>query len=301
MNARHLRVRSAFVALLGAAVLSGCGASPTGPNPPAPPPPPVVTPPAITSLTVAATRTEVERTVAVAVQVEDAEKPPAALTYVWSAAVGTFTGTGPSVTWVVPKGSVTTPLDVVLTVTVIEPYQVLEGNQLINREHRVTRESAPIRVHDSVAEISTMVRTFLVDYFGNINVSPDACLVDFSTNRSLCPSGRDAEYSDLVDNRAEYAAITEVQVRVDNVTINDPGTFASVFAPCLFRSQKKNGEREAYAGNCELTAVYDKGRWWLCESYFRNPVPISINGAWPLRRTFGSGPPAPGTFPYFVR
>jgi len=145
------------------------------------------------------------------------------------------------------------------------------------------------------------VRTFLIDYFGNITVSPDACLVDFSTNRNLCPTGRDAEYDDIVGNRANYAEIVEAQVRIDRVEVNGERTFAWVTAPCLFRSRKKNGDPEAYAGRCELTAVYDQGRWWLCESYFRNAVAIPFTGAWPLRQTFGTSEPEPGTFPYYFR
>ncbi len=279
----------------------GGGSSPTGPTPPPPAPPPVVTPPTITGLTISATRVEVDTAVTVTVAVTDAEKAPADLTYVWSAPVGTFTGTGASVTWTLPKDAAATPRDVVLTVTVVEPYQVLEAGQLVTREHRISRDAPSIRVHDSTAEISKMVRTFLVDYFGNINLSPDACLVDFSTNRSLCPTGRDAEHSDLADNRANYANVSEVQVRVDSVELNAGRTFAWISAPCLFRSQKKNGDREAFAGNCELTAVYDAGRWWLCDSFFRNAVPIPLTGPWPLRQTFGSGVAEPGTFPFYFR
>lgn len=288
--------------VLGLLVAACGGSSPTGPTPPPPPtPPPVVTPPTINGVTVSMTRVEVDTAVTVTADVTDAEKAPAELTYVWSASVGTFAGTGPSVTWLLPKDGASTPRDVVLTVTVVEPYQVIEGGQLVAREHRISRDAPAIRVHDSRHEIATMVRTFLVDYFGNISLSPDACLVDFSTNRSLCPTGRDAEFNDIRDNRANYAEVSEVQVRVDSIEFNGERTYAWISAPCLFRSRKKNGEREAFAGNCELTAVYDVGRWWLCDSFFRNPVPIPLTGSWPLRRTFGPDVPEPGTFPSYFR
>ena len=49
---------------------------------------------------------------------------------------------------------------------------------------RTSRNSCGVfvRVHDSAGEITRMVRTFLIDYFGNIKIGPDACLVDFSDN-----------------------------------------------------------------------------------------------------------------------
>jgi hypothetical protein len=254
-------------------LLIGCGESPSGPTPPPPVPnPPIGTPPVITSVTASVTRTEVDQDVTVTAAVTDAEQPANALTYVWSANAGTFSGAGAAVTWRLPKGAAT-PLDIVISLTVVERYQAVENGALVNREHRVTRQAPPFRVHDSQAEISKMVRTFLIDYFGNINVSPDACLVDFSVN-GPCANGRAAEYDDIVDIRENYLAVTEVVVDIRRVTINGERTFAEVFAPCVFRSTLKNGTKEAFSGNCELTAVYENNRWWLCESRFNDAVAL---------------------------
>lgn len=287
--ARRLTLLAGLVATLG-----GCSSSPTTPSPPVPNPPAVVTPPTIKSVTTAATRVEVDQDVTITADVEDAEKPVTALTFVWSANAGTFSGTGPSVTWRLPKSGATTPVDVVISLTVVEPYQALENGAIVNREHRVTRQAQPFRAHDSRAEISKMVTTFLVDYFGDITVSPDACVVDFSSMGS-CAQGKAAERADIADIRANYEAVTKVEVDIRSVTFNGDRTFAEVFAPCVFRSTRNGGTKEAFRGNCELTAVYETNRWWLCTSRFNDAVAIPT----------GTGDPAaavPGPkFPSFFR
>ncbi len=301
MPAAGVRFGRPILFVLMAATLGACGATPTTPTPPPVPPvtpPPVVTAPTIKALTIGAARTEVDREVTVTADIEDAEKPPAALTYVWSADAGTFTGSGMSVTWRLPKGSAATPANVVIRLTVVEPYQVLENGQLVNREHRITREADPVRVHDSPAEITKMVRTFLIDLYGNFANSPDACLVDFSDS---CP-GKAAEREDIVDIHDNYQSILEVRVESTHVTLNGAGTFADVVAPCLFRARKNNGEVEASAGDCVLTAIYEQQRWWLCSSSYPNGVaiPASFNGS-PPRGQRRTAAPAAGTFPFYFR
>jgi hypothetical protein len=257
-----------------------------------------VTAPVVSKVTVAATRAEADVDVAVSADVQDAEKSPDALTYVWSATAGTFSGTGRSVTWRLPAGSTTTPVDVTISVTVIEPYQALEGSQLVNREHRVTQTAAPFRAHDSKAEITKMVRTFLIDLFGDINKSPDACLVDFSDS---CP-GKEAERGDIVRIRNEYAAILQVQVGTPQIGINAAGTFATISAPCVFLSRFKNGTLDGpWAGDCELTAVYERNRWWLCSSQFENEVLVSTSAVPQTYQPAREAEPQPGTFPYWFR
>lgn len=283
----------ALAVVLVAALLGACG-TPTSPTPDPPPPvtPPVVTAPVINSISVAAATTEIDRDVAVLADVTDAEKAPSALTYLWSANVGVVSGTGMAVTWRLASGAVQTPVNVTISLTVVEPYQALENGQLVNREHRVTRAAAPVRVHDSKAEISRMVRTFLVDYFGNISVSPDACLVDFS---DTC-AGKADEHDNIAANRRDYSELLEVRLDAVNVTVGGFGT-ADVVAPCLFRSRRKSGEREAFYGDCELSAVYHLQRWWLCTSHFTNyvAVPASFTGSVPRSVRWGTTS-VPGTF-----
>jgi hypothetical protein len=251
--------------MLIAGLLSACGKSPSGPTPPPPPPsPPVITAPVITAVNVATTRTEVDREIEITAVVEDAEKAPETLLYIWSATAGTFNGAGRTVSWRLPKGEVQTPVDVVISVTVVEPYQAVENNVIVNREHRITREATPLRVHDSAAEISRMAVHFLVDLFGDSSKSPDQCLVDFWP---ACP-GTEAERKDIIENR-QYRRITSVDATVKGVSFNGPRTGADVTASCTFRDiELSSGKPDETSGDCVFEAVYHDARWWLCSSRF---------------------------------
>ena len=103
-----------------------CGGSPSGPTPPPPPPPPpppvVNNLPVIRSISVSRSRVEVEQDVDVVAEVEDTETSPDQMTYEWSAPVGTFSGTGRMVHWRLSKGSTETPVDVAISLTVVERY-----------------------------------------------------------------------------------------------------------------------------------------------------------------------------------
>lgn len=258
--------------------MAGCSSSPpTGPTPgPQPPvtPPPTVTPPVIKSLTVGATRAEVDRDVPVTAVVEDAEKAPSALTYVWTASIGTVTGTGAAVTWRLPRASQTvTPVNVTITLTVVEPYQALQNGQLVAREHRVMLESQPFRVHDSIAEVSRISLRFLKDLFGNSSITdPDACLIDFSGSAG-CANGRAAERSDIVSNRKERF-ITSVDAEVQSVTFNSAMTTGTALVRCAFHDLDLSTSKPfSSQGNCILETVYHSDRWWLCSSEYRDIVP----------------------------
>lgn len=257
-----------LVALVVVGLLAACSEPPTAPTPTPAAPPPVVPAPVISSLSAAVTRAEAGEDVAITARIEDAAPTLGTVTYQWSANVGRVTGSGAAAVWRLDKGVITTGVDVAVTLTIVKPYQVLENGQLVSREHRVTRQAAPFRTHDSVAEISRIVRTFLVDYFGKFEVSPDACLVDFSNS---CP-GKAAERRDIVDNRARTdLRIVSAEARVESVEINGDRTFAWIVAPCTFRDVRRSDGRElVQTGDCLLTAVYEQGRWWLCDSNYRS-------------------------------
>jgi hypothetical protein len=261
--------------LAGVLLLAGCGDSPNGPTPPPPVPnPPIGTPPAITAITIPVTRTEVDQDVTVTATVQD-ETPAGALTYLWSASAGTVSGAGPSVTWRLPKGATTTPADVTITLTVVEPYQVVENGALVNREHRVTRQSSSFRAHDSEAEIGRMALHFLVDLFADSSKSADQCLVDFWP---ACP-GTDAERQDIVENRSKYL-IRSVEATIDHVSLNNDRTRGEAVLPCTFRDVNlATGAPKATTGTCRLDAVYQDSRWWLCSSGYFDYVSIPAAGA----------------------
>ena len=252
-----------------------CGGNPITPTPPVTSPPPVVTPntaPVIRSLTAFDGRTEVGRDIEITADVTDAETPAGQLTYEWTANAGAFTGTGARVTWRLAAGLTATPVNVTITLTVIERYTEVVGSSSTPREHRVSSTAAPFRVHDSRAEVSKMTMTFLVDYFGNSAVGPDQCLVDFSNN---CP-GKQAEFQDIVRDRQNYQMVNGAQATIASVTFNGAMTTADVVAPCSFTSRSRTtGLVGSSRGDCLLTAIYEQNRWWLCSSSYVNVVPVS--------------------------
>jgi len=258
--------------VVGAGACSG----PTKPTPP--PPPPTVgpaTPPIIRSITIPVVRVETATDVTVSAVVEDAETPLTQLTYLWSANVGAFTGTGPTVTWKhgpAITGPLTAGVNVVITLTVIDRYQAVENNAIVEREFRVVGQAAPFRVHDSVAELKELARKFLVDLFGNSQVPPAACLVDFS-EVGKCAKGKADEYEDIVFNRS-VVEIQKVIIYSQAVQVNG-FVSATVVSDAEFFDKWLNpapGQQEFTSTHADyiLTAIYDADRWWLCESTYTN-------------------------------
>jgi hypothetical protein len=184
-------------AVLAAVWLVAAGCSTPPPTVPTPPPPPQAPPPnpapVVSGISVDVTvRTEVETDVAVSVAVTDGETPVDTLTYQWTATAGTITGSGRSVSWRMAKGAATTPVNVTISVAVLEPYSVLENGVIVMRQHRVEASAAPFRVHDSDAEVRGLVLAFLAKFVNN-NVSAAQAVSDFSDS---CP-GKQDELSDV--------------------------------------------------------------------------------------------------------
>jgi hypothetical protein len=244
------------------ASLAACS-SPTEPNPP-PPAPPVNNPPVITSIQVAVmTRTEVETDISVTATVTDAETTVAALGYVWAANVGSVSGSGPTVTWRLPKGGAPTPATVTIRLTVVEPFQTLENGVLINREHRVEAAAAPFRVHDSDAEVRALALTFLGKFVDN-EVSAADAVSDFSDS---C-EGKLDELAD-VQNIRNTRMIFASSFSVSSVAFDSTLTAADIAAPCHFESiVLADNSIEIADGTCMMTAIYETDFWKLCTSTF---------------------------------
>ena len=256
-GARALAIRTAFAVTL-AASCSG----PTRPGPD--PPPPVVGPataPIIRSIAVPTSRVEAGTDVAITAVVEDAETPLTALAFQWSASAGTITGTGATATWRVPAG-LKSGIDVAVTLTVTDTYDAVENNVVVKRQFVVTSTSATFRVHDSVAEVKELARRFLVDLFGNTNVAPEACLVDFA---DICARGRAAELEDIVSHR-EHVVLTDARVMNQTAQLFGP-TSGTVHSAMLYTGYTP--VNPAISSDChdfEVTVVYVGNRWWICES-----------------------------------
>ena len=88
------------------------------------------------------------------------------LTYEWSAPTGSFSGTGPIVTWT-PGADAVTPADFVVTLTVTERY----ASGAATLENKVTG-TVTAHVNNSPKELADLSLRFLDD-FATSSVSPD--------------------------------------------------------------------------------------------------------------------------------
>lgn len=295
---RSERHRGRLGALLacGVAVLAGsCGGD--SPTTPTPPPTPVQNaPPVIKSLTATPTRVEVSTSrcagtsacptrATLTATVEDAETPPAQLSYEWSATgvagvqLGTFEGSGATVAWVAPS-AIAAAQTVDIRVTVVEKYASQVGGA-IDREHRVSATTG-IRVHDSVTEVGDLATQFLTEFSTSSIQDPQFLVRNFSDS---CP-GKAAELSDVTKERANYWILGS-SLGPPAVTITfTPSPCGSLTRPegdgcaqlscrwtsqCLATADPRvctPGRVYNPTGTCVLSAIYERERWWLCDSRF---------------------------------
>lgn len=276
---------TAFVTLL---IAGGCGGPGTQPSPPpgggngGQIPPPVNTAPQVKSIVVSDARAEVGTPVTVTATVEDAETPAANLTYTWTTNTGTFSGTGAVVTWVGGQDA-KTPADVVLTLTVTEKY----GSGSTAGENKVTATTT-VHLNNSPKELADLSLRFLGD-FANSKVSPETCVAEFSDS---CRGKKD-ELADIDDNRHDFE-IVGFSLRHTSLSIAPSRTAATVHTACSFTSRvittapreesceggKKCplGSVGSVQGDCWTTNVYEKGRWWICESHFTSSTTLTAHG-----------------------
>ncbi len=279
--------RGWFVVLAVTAVTAAACGSPNRPSPP----PLVVgpaTPPVVRSISVPASRVETGKDITITAVVEDAETPLSQLTYLWTANVGTITGTGTTATWRHAAG-LQKGVDVVVTLMVKDTYDAIVSNQIVKQDFFVLSQAAPFRVHDSLAEVKELSRKFLIDLFGVSSVSPSDCMVDFSDVCADWPEGKKIEFQQVVDHRRAYVVLSS---QVLGQTVDWHSTdFGSVHSITSFRDQRiDTGFIGTTCGDFELTVIYVGGRWWLCQSYFnRGPQPLcgdSLNNGG-VARIFG--------------
>lgn len=268
---------AAFAASLAIVLASGCGGPGTQPSPP-----PgngggggVVTPPntapVIKSLTASDARAEVGLPLTITATVEDAETPVANLTYAWTADTGTFTGTGASVTWVAGQDA-KTPADIVLKLTVTEKFT----NGSVPAENTAT-STTTVHLNNSPKELADMSVRFLAD-FANSKISPEQCVSEFSDS---CRGKKD-ELEDIQDIRHDYEHVGST-LRPTSVAVGGSRLSATVHTFCSFTvkvitTQPRDepcqngkcplGSTGTASGDCWTTNVYERGRWWICESHF---------------------------------
>jgi hypothetical protein len=220
-------------------------------------------------------------TIAVSVTVTDPETPIASLTFNWSSAVGTFSGSGPAVTWRAPASATGLPADVALNLEVVETYQS-QGRSVENRVTSSTRLS----LHNSMQEIGDLSKQFLLD-FSNSSLSVEHVMRNFEPG---C-YGTEDETEDVADNRENFT-ILESNIGTPSTSVGFGG--ACVFrtrpgdgcsrVPVHWRSQAKKdiydsrgrlvtrkGEISVATGVDQLAAMYytSQKRWRLCDSAFQ--------------------------------
>ena len=276
----------ASAAVAGAIVMgltvAACGSSPSSPSPP---PsggggvtPPANNAPSIQSIVVQGTRAkqpagfaDVGEAVQITATVKDDETPVSQLQYNWTAPVGTFSGSGATVTWQAPAQAAT-PVQVDIKLEVIERY----GTAPSTSEHRVTSTTA-VALHDSIKEVGDMARQFLLDFSDSSIRNVDFILRNFG-NASTCPDVReiDSERADVAKDRDQFQIINS-RIGSAKVTVNFGGRCpfrsktgdACAVVPSYWQSRKlSTGEVGAVDGDDIVAASFSSAgnRWWLCAS-----------------------------------
>jgi hypothetical protein len=275
------RVATGFVAAAGMSLLIvACGGSPIAPPPPPPPPqPPANNPPVIESVTIQGTRAnepsnfaDASEIVEITARVRDDETATDQLQYVWSAAEGTFAGTGPRVTWQSPT-TVAAPATVAIRLEVVERYG--SANQF---EHRVSR-SESVNVHDSVREVSDLARQFLLD-FSDTNIKDASYIMRNFADPAKCPQPNEVndEREQVTDHFTNFRMI-DFRIGPATVTMNFKGVCpislkhgdACAVVPAYWHSfNRLTNKQEEVDGRDILAAIYSPSdsRWWLCASTY---------------------------------
>lgn len=219
---------------------------------------PLNNPPRVVALTASAERVEIGEEVTLAATVLDDESAVDDLTYRWEAISGSITGTGRTVKWKAPINE-PTPATYKISLIVIDKYGL--GEQSL--EHRVTAESSAIHVNDSPKEARAISELFLRD-FADSKTDADTCLRNFSDS---C-AGKARERRDIVNNR-NTRTILSSRVTNQRVTFNSARTRSNFTATCAFTERlTATGVVQTAEGTCDLDLVYEKFRWWLCESSY---------------------------------
>jgi hypothetical protein len=202
------------------------------------------------------------------------------LTFNWSCPVGTFSGSGAAVTWRAPATAQITPIDIALTLEVVETYR----SQGRNVENRVTG-STTVSLHNSIQEVSEMSRQFLLDF-------SDSTVSVAQVMRNFEPScyGTPLETSDVTENRRDFTIIeSNIGPAATSVGFGGACGFrrragdACSRVPVFWRSRAKQdlydargrlvlrkGEVTTASGVDQVAAMYypSRKRWALCDSAF---------------------------------
>lgn len=220
--------------------------------------------------------------------VTDLETSPASLTYTWTVAAGTVSGTGASATWVLPASLAVTPSALTATLTVAE---VFTENGIQHRNSATASFLAD--AHDSSTEILEMGFRFL-NLFSQSTVSPATVVSDFD---QTC-GGYTEELGDTVRNRQTYLFLSYAITRLPPVTFNygqrcpnpkanPSGDACTVYnAHWVVRVLRNDSTDGVTAGQIITTDgrdfignVFRSGQWKLCSSNFDGVSVVSSSNS----------------------
>jgi hypothetical protein len=240
----------------------------------------------ITSITIQGSRAnepasfaDVGEVVSVRAEVRDDETPVAQLQYIWTSTVGTFTGSGASVTWQAPPQS-QTPADVTLRLEIVERYGPVTAPTSL--EHRVS-STANVRLHDSITEVGDMARQFLLD-FADPSIADVAVVM-----RNFEPGcyGTQDETEQVKMQRQQFRMVSS-SVGPASVTVNfggvcpfraRPGDACAQIKVVFDSVEIATGAHGPPArGTDQVAAVYVRSRkeWRLCDSQLDGSVPFHL-------------------------
>ncbi|PYR88702.1 MAG: hypothetical protein DMF84_27470 [Acidobacteria bacterium] len=244
--------------------------------------PPPNNPPVIDSITIQGTRAkepasfaDVAETVAITAKVHDDETAVDQLQYEWTAPVGTFSGTGASVTWQAPA-TATTPGDVTITLKVLEKYGFPGGPQAF--QHDVTG-TAKLSLHDSVKEVGDMARQFLLD-FSDTNIKDANYIMRNFAEPSKCPEPNEVtDEREQITTHFRYFVMQNFRIGPAAVTVAFGGRCpvdgrrgdACALVPSFWDSiDLRDNARRSVDGTDIVAAIYSPVdvRWWLCASNY---------------------------------
>lgn len=209
--------------------------------------------------------------------VADEETAPEDLEYEWSATLGTFSGSGSTVTWRAPS-SAGTPVNVTITLRVIERFGAGDAFS-----HDVTR-TRTVSLHDSATEVGDMARRFLTE-FSKPQTNQDwrDVMADFDVEGTTCPdpSQVESEREDVIRHYTHFVmhdytiGPASASFRFDSAcTVPGrsarPGDGCVTLAVMWDSTDTRTNERRVTAGTDYLSAAYSSAarRWWLCSSDF---------------------------------
>jgi hypothetical protein len=287
------RLGAAAGIVTAAIVVARCGEGRITPTAPTGPTTPSNGAPMVRSVTLERTHLEAGREVEIVATVENAEGLDQ-LRFTWVAepaagpgesAAGTWLGDGPRVRWRSPENALV-PATYTFTVTVIEPYVGVDSaGRTVSLEHRVTGSSPPLQVNDWLREMTGHSETFMGEY-ANSSVSPEASIRNFTDS---C-AGKQAALATVAEQRATYTGTSRVTYALDTFVRSNGGpncsgpTGSANCALLIYKvewlvTRRADGQQERLEGIESLRGVYERDRWWLCESRFSpastTPTPTS--------------------------